>query len=777
MKKVILTLITSIAILSNSFSQITQTVRGTITDVVTQETLVGATVLVVDSDPTVAAICDIDGNFILENVPIGRQSMEISMLGYETYIANELMISSGKETVLNIALQTSNIGLDEVVVTVGKDVPLNTMATLSARQFTVEETERYAGGMDDPARLASSFAGVATPAVNSNGISVRGNNPQGLLWHVEGVEVPNPNHFANLSVVGGGLYTVLSNQMLANSDFYTGAFPAEYGNAYSGVFDIRMKTGNTSEREYTFKAGIIGIDFATEGPFKNGKQASYAMNYRYSTLGLLASVMPKDAGVISFQDLSFKTVFPTKKAGTFSFWGMGAIDGVKIEAMDSTNWKADFDRDDSGSELYLYATALSHKIQLGKKTFLNSSISASGSGFSHIEKRLDNNLQKYPQSDVANNEWRYTIQSNINHSFGEKITSRTGFYYSHLGYNIDIEQAPSNGMPLQKLADGSGVSDLFQLYTQSRINLIPQLTLNVGLHYQHLLLNNNYSIQPRAGIKYNINSKNSIAFAYGLHSRLEVLQAYFVDINGTNPNKELDLMKSNHFVLGYELKLNDNLRLKVEPYYQKLVDVPVSPTNYISTLNMKSSIFFSEVLTNKGSGHNIGIDITLERFFNKDFYYLITASVFDSKYTAADGIKRNTLYNKNYVFNALSGKEWMVGKNNNNVLGVNLRLNYLGGNRIEPVDRAASLASQDIIYGEKNGKLAYSEQLDDMPVFSFGVSFLRNKAKYSSVWAVQVVNILGTKEFVQNYYNIRTNTIEQKYDGIIVPNVSYKIEF
>ena len=283
------------------FSQtITQTIRGKVTDAVTQENLLGAIVIVINSELVIGAICDIDGNFVLENVPIGRQSIQASMIGYETYVTSEIMISTGKETVLSIELQESNIYLDEVVVTIRKDAPLNTMTSLSARQFTVEETQRYAGGMDDPARLASSFAGVATPSVSSNGISVRGNNPQGLLWRIEGVEVPNPNHFANLTVVGGGMLTAISNQMMGNSDFYTGAFPAEYGNVSSGVFDIKLKNGNTSEHEYTFQTGALGIDFATEGPFKKGENTFYAINYRYSTLGLIAPLLPDDAGVILY---------------------------------------------------------------------------------------------------------------------------------------------------------------------------------------------------------------------------------------------------------------------------------------------------------------------------------------------------------------------------------------------------------------------------------------------------------------------------------------------
>ncbi len=754
-----------------------QTLRGKIYDADTRENLVGATIIVVGSDPVKGTISDVNGNFELKDIPVGRHTIQVSMIGYETYLAREILIRTGRINSLEVAMQQSSVELADVAVTVSKDVSLNTMTTLSARQFTVEETERYAGGLDDPSRLASSFAGVASPSVTSNGISIRGNNPQGVLWRVEGVEVPSPSHFANLTVVGGGMYTVLSNQMLANSDFYTGAFPAEYGNASSGVFDIRLKTGNTLEREYTFKAGLIGIDFATEGPFKKGGEASYAVNYRYSTFGLLKPVMPDDAGLISFQDVSFKTVFPLKKAGTLTFWGMAAQDRVEMAALDSADWESNSDRDDALDKLYLFASGLNHKLQIDEKTFINSSLAATGSGFTHQEERMGLNSQTYPQARVANHEQRYTLQSSVNHRFGPKHTNRTGFYYNHYRFKVNVKQTAADGPPLISMANGNGQADFLQFYTQSRFQLTAKLTLNLGVHYQQFLLNNNYSIEPRAGIKYQLHPKHSVALAYGLHSRLEPLQIYFVDKNGTSPNKELELMKSNHFVLAYEWKISDIMCLKVEPYYQHLTDVPVSPNSYVSTLNVEEGIFFNDALINKGTGHNVGIDITLERFLSKGFYYLLTASVFDAKYKAANGIERNTRYNKNYVFNALVGKEWMLGNANQNVLGVNVRLNYLGGNRLEPVGEAASLQARDVVYGETDGTLAFARRTDDLPVLSLGVSYRKNKAKYSSVWSLQVINATKAQEFVNDYYNLKSQTIEQKYDGIIVPNVSYKIEF
>lgn len=773
-----LILLCAIFIFNGVYSQnITQAVRGKVFDHSTNETLPGATIVVLNTNPIIGTISDVDGNFILKNVPVGRQNIQISMVGYTTYIENELMISTGKEKVLEISLQTSIQELGEIVVEVRKDVPLNSMTSLSSKQFTVEETQRYAGGLDDPSRLVSSFAGVAVPSISSNGIAVRGNNPQGLLWRIEGVEVPNPNHFANLSVFGGGALTALSSQTLGNSDFLTGAFPAEYGNASSGVFDMKMKTGNTYSREYTFQLGALGTDFATEGPFKKGGKSSYLVNYRYSTLALLSPILPDDAGDIKYQDLAFKFNFPTKNAGTFSLWGVSALDGQSNVAKDSVDWEADHHRDNSETKMYMAATGLSHKIILGEKTFMNTTLSASGNGIEHIENRLDYDLQEHPYASIENNSTRYILSTKVNHRFGKNHTNRTGFNFNRLGYNLDVEQSISEGTPPVTMSKAKGHSNLIQAYTQSKINIQAKLSANVGVHAQYFTLNDNLSIEPRAGLKYAINKKNSVAFAYGLHTRLEALPVYFAVVDGDTPNKDLEFMKSHHFIFSYAIKLSENLRLSIEPYYQKLVDIPVAPDSYISTINLQNAMFFNDALISEGVGRNIGLDVTIERFLNKGFYYLFTASVFDSKYTAADEIERNTRFNKNYVFNALVGKEWLVGKGKNNILSANFRLNYLGANRAEAIDIEASNAAKEVVYGETDGNLSFENRYDDMPVFSFTFSYRKNKPKYSSVWSIQILNLTATEEYNGDYYYLNTEQVVTTYDGIMLPNISYRIEF
>ena len=296
---------------------ITQTVRGKVIDTDTKSGLPGANIILVNSTPLIGTTTDVNGNFILENVPVGRQSLQVSFMGFKSVIVPEILVSSGKQTVLNIELEEEVLQAKEVEIkaTVDKNEPINAMAMVSARSFSIDESRRYAGSVDDPMRAVSNFAGVASnPNVNSNEIVIRGNSPKGLLWRVDGMDIPNPNHFAYVGSSGGAT-TMFSSQVLSNSDFYTSAFPAEFGNALSGVFDMRFRNGNNEKHEFAFQVGIQGLDIAAEGPFIKGKPASFLFNYRYSILSFLQFIYPDMKNSIpAYQDLSFKVNIPDQES-------------------------------------------------------------------------------------------------------------------------------------------------------------------------------------------------------------------------------------------------------------------------------------------------------------------------------------------------------------------------------------------------------------------------------------------------------------------------------
>jgi hypothetical protein len=758
---------------------LTQTIKGIVIDKESRVPLPGAMVMVLESNPLAGAVSDLQGNFRLIGIPVGRYNLRISYVGYDPLILSEVLVVSGKETVVSAEMKeiAANLGQVEVKAFARKDQAVNSMAMISARQLTMEEASRYAGGIDDPSRLASSFAGVAGN-LSSNAVVIRGNAPKGLLWRMEGVEIPNPSHFANVTTFGGGGITALSSQMLSNSDFYTGAFPAEFGNALSGVFDMRMRTGNNERYEHTFRAGIIGLDFSSEGPFKRGKSSSYLFNYRYSTLALISPLLPENARGIRYQDFAFKMNFPAGKWGIFDLWGLLSSDesGSQVKS-DTSDWEyyTDFEKDKNRNRMGVLG--LNYQIILNDNTYLHASLAGTGNYIYWNRQRLNRQLEFFPKDEIEQKNLKYSLEIFANHKFGPRHTNRSGFILNRLAYNVDLKSAPE-GQPFQTFVDEQGGSGLIQVFSQSRIEISPAIIVNAGIHSQWFTLNNSHSIEPRAGMKWKASDRISFTVAYGLHSRLEPIGFYLAQQTtpgGTvRPNRNLGLTKSRHFVVGYEQALGVFSRLRVEPFYQRLFNVPVIPGSSFSMANLEMDWFFNDSLVNRGTGTNVGLDITLERFLHNGYYYLITASLFDSKYTGGDGIERNARFNKNYIGNLLFGKEWTTGKNRNNIIGLNWRLSLLGGDRISPVNYQATAEIQDVVYDEMH---AFSNRKPMTWYLDFTASWQRNKPKYSSTWSLQFVNLLFQKEFYGYRYNLRTHGVDPQQEAVVIPNLSYRIDF
>ncbi|MCB2220999.1 MAG: carboxypeptidase-like regulatory domain-containing protein [Bacteroidetes bacterium] len=778
-------LLVIIAVLSSIFvfsQQLTQTVKGRIVDADTEIPLPGATVVILDTDPLLGASADAEGFFRIEKVPLGRYDIKISYMGFEPAIISEIVVGSGKEVVVNTGLKETLVQLNEVVVTAETDKkqPLNSMAIISSRQVNMEEARRFAGAFDDPARLVTSYAGVAAGNMNSNGIIVRGNAPKGVLWRLEGLEIANPSHFANLTTFGGGGISSLSAQMIDNSDFYTAAFPAEFGNALSGVFDLRLRSGNRDKREHTFQAGVTGIDLSSEGPYKKGKPATYLFNYRYSTFGLIKPLLPDNAGLITYQDFSFKTDFPTKKAGIFSLWGIGSTDhsGSRVEK-EPNEWEYEEDRLNEDGQTSMGALGMTHKMILGSKTLINSSLAFSGSMLSSEGSKMDVDKVLYDNENIQNSTWNYSLSSYMNHKFSARHTNRTGFTVNLLNYDMVIREAMVFKEPMQTITDDQGNSELLQAYSQSRFDLNEKLTLNAGFHLQYFTLTEHYSIEPRLGLRYNFKPGQAISFGYGLHSRLEMLFVYLgqqqTESGIIRPNTHLDFSRAHHFVVGYDRAIGENMNFRAEAYYQCLFSIPVEPGTSFSLINVDNEWTINQTLTNDGTGENFGLDLTLERFMANGYYFVLTGSIFNSTYIGGDKVERDSHYNKNFVFNILGGKEWNVGRNQkNNAIGINGKFSINGGDRQTPVDEDLTYQFQEVVYDQTR---AFSEQKPTVFYLHLTLNYRKNKTNHASIWSFQILNALGAPEYFGYRYNYQKDSIDRDEQTIVIPNISYKIVF
>jgi hypothetical protein len=760
------------------WGQLVQNIRGTVRDKSSGAPIESAAVTTLSGDgPAAGATTDSLGRFVIRRMPVGRYDLQVRFLGYEPVVVKEILLSAAREAYLDVEMTENVTLLNEITVRpkINKAQPLNALALGSARMFSVEETSRYAGGFDDPARLASAFAGVAG-SVGNNAIVIRGNAPHFLQWRLEDVEIPNPNHFAEVTALGGGGMTAFSSQLMGHSDFFTGAFPAEYGNALSGVFDMKLRNGNDRKREHTFQLGALGIDFASEGPFRQAGRSSYVFNYRYSTMALLSSLLPANAGGVRYQDLSFKLHFPTVRAGVFSLWGVGLIDrsGQKAKT-DSLQWRCESDRQEQDVRQSMGAAGVRHTMSFKNGAWLNTSLAATVSRLDYdVERLTDDALRLVPHSVVGHTNRRFIFSSVLTRKFSAAHTHKTGF--SLTGLHCDLRHSNASGRRvLATVAEAAGFSALWAAHSSSSFNLSDVWRLNLGLHAQLFGLNRRYAVEPRLGVRRRIGPRHSVALSYGLHSRLEMLHYYFIRSDaGTPVHKNLDFTRAHHLVATFERTFSADHHLRLEPYVQYLFRLPVAAGRSFALLNLQRDRFITDRLENTGKGLNYGIEATFEKYISQGYYYLLTASLFDSRYRAGDGLWRNTRYNRAYVFNLLGGKEWIYGRDRQHLFQANVRLSYQGGERYTPVDRTASQQAEEVVYHETR---AFSEQYPPAFVCHFTVAWKINRKDRAHEFALKVINATLTKEYSGHIYNFKTARPEPDGEVLMIPNVSYKVEF
>lgn len=762
-----------------------QTIRGTVIDAVTGEAIPYASVTV---SPGKGAITDTLGRFRITNLPIKRYSVKASYVGYEPSVFEEILVSSAKETVLDFKLKEVSKTLNTVVVKpkLSKEAPLNNMALVGAKMLSVEEASRYAGGFNDPARLAASFAGVSTDGAD-NGISIHGNSPHLLQWRLEGIEIPTPNHFNDIYTVGNGLISALSAQVMNNSDFLSTAYPAEFGNALSGVFDISLRNGNNQKNENTLQFGTLGLEAASEGPL-NKHGASYIFNYRYSFLGLLdkLGIYKQDTGdVLNYQDLNLKLNFPTKKSGTFSLFALGYADRAYTHIDSPDTWETLADQENYDAKLYNGLIGLTHKYHFNGKGTLTNTISTTYNKASvndyYTEQYSDATKGTYVTTyfDLRQRTNTYTWNTAYYRRFGTKFVYKTGFTLTHHAFSMKMNLADYIGAStLNPLYDTNNSTNQISAYSSSVWDISPRTSLSFGLFGQYLSLNKDFVIEPRASLRMRVGNKGTFSFGYGLHSRMEKMDVLFVkDAKGNLANRDLGFTKAHHLMLSYSHKINDNLNFKAEAYYQYLFNVPVGEgkdASY-SVLNRNDN-YIDKTLINKGKGRNYGIDFSLEKYLTKGFYYVLNTSLFKSEYRGSDKVWHNTRYDREWMVKALGGKEWYLGKNGKNVLTASIKVTYQGGLRHSPTDLTATLAEPDkqVQYDETK---AFSIQFDPDLLIDFTLLYKVNCRRTSHEFGVKWLNITDNKVFLDYDYNFKSKSIEPKSMGYSFPDICYKLYF
>lgn len=784
-------LLSSISFLLQSLSaqDLKQLVRGKIYDEISAKALEGAEIRIKRDNfreqVNIQIRSDEKGAFRSEDTPLGRFQVEISKSGYETYIIPDLLVEAAKEVVLEVGLKlvSYNTGAVEISAYNSRKQKVEGVST---RVFTVEESQRFAATYYDPARLAANYPGIAVTGDESNNLIIRGNSPNGVLWRLEGVDIVNPNHLTNagtftdrLTQSGGGTI-ILSNQLLSDSRIQTGAFDPQYGNALAGVFDMRLRKGNNEKHEFVFQPSLIGIDLAAEGPMGNNG-ASYLVNYRYSTVGFFdligLEITPES---ITYQDFAFNLSLPTEKAGTFTLFGMGGLSSNRFDApREDSLIEENRDRFDVDFSSNMGAIGLTHQLNIGERSLWKSVLAASAIKSEREEAFVRTFTQSDPSSFDEIKQEKLSFTSSLSHRINPRFELEEGIFLTQLGYRMNSQQFSLENTASDPIlsAEAEGNSLLVQPYLAAKFSLNNKLKLNLGLHGIYFALNNSKALEPRINLDYQLSRNSRLTAAYGLHSQLQLYGTYFTQFEGSSPNRDLGFTKAHHGVLRFIQNLGKGLSLNLEAYYQSLFDVPISqdPSSTFSALNLFEG-YVRDSLVNEGSGRNYGLELSLDQELRNGFYYLVSGSLYESKYTGADGIERDSRFNGNYLFNAVAGKEFdrRTKKGKNKMFGINLSLTYQGGYKTSPIDIAASQMAQRTILDNSN---PFSQQLPDFFRTDLRLVFKRNKAGFTRSFALDILNLTNRANIAFRRYDIVSNTIIDKSSFGLLPLLSYRLEF
>ncbi|MEO0787313.1 MAG: TonB-dependent receptor [Bacteroidota bacterium] len=769
-----------------------QTIQGRVLDTQSEIPLIGATVVVQVGDEQRGTTTDIDGRYSIGNLPPGRYVIQATYLGYESSSIPNVLLTSGKDVIIDISLEESFTQLSEVVVTTDPRQSNNELAAVSIRTFRPEEVNRYAGGRGDVSRLAGNLAGVSTADDSRNDIVIRGNSPTGVLWRLEGIDIPNPNHFSTLGTTGGPVSAVNPN-MLATSDFITSAFPAEYGNALSGVFDLRLRNGNKERTEFMAQLGsFTGVEFMAEGPLNNQK-GSFAIGFRNSFVGL-ASTLGIPIGTNAtpdYRDLTFNVDFGQGSSGRWSIFGIGGASNIDFlgNETDEDDIFADPSRNSYPRSRFA-VLGVKHNVITGDNTYIRTVLAGTLQNLDFTEFEVNQlGADSILFTEAQDNNIRYSLKSFINSKLNNRTSVRAGIQADINSLETTVDDRvgspdrDEDGIPdLDRLRDFDDSFGLWQAFAQVRHRLTEDLTINAGLHAQYFDLSEAFGLEPRLGLEYSASERLTLTAGYGRHNQTPAFPVFFfrdLESGSPNANSDLGFLTADHLVGGATWLFAPNWRLKTEVYYQWLSNVPVDPfASSFSLLNAGADFVFPErgSLVNEGTGTNYGLELTLERTFSNNWYMLLTGSVFESTYEGSDGVERSTAFNNQYVANLLVGREIPIGKDKRNRLTINTRLTTSGGRPYSPIDLEASIDADTDIRDETN---AFSLTFDDYFRWDFkiGLQFNSPNRRFSQSFFIDFQNVTNR----ENVFTRQFNRVTQQEDVLLqagfFPDIQYRIQF
>jgi hypothetical protein len=764
----------------------TQTVRGRVVGFENNEPLMGASVSLTGTKW--AALTDTLGVFKIGNVPVGRYNLGVSCVGYKPYEIQDVWVQSGKELVLDINLNQSAQNLEAFTVSTSR-FGMQTALSISKS----EDYLKYPANFNDPARMITYLPGAATDNDQGNNISVRGNTPNAMQWYLEGAEIVNPNHLSNAgtpsdrTTTNGGGVLMLGANMMESANFYKGAMSADKGGALTSIMDLRLRKGNDSKRQTSVSLGLIGTEVGTEGYFKgdrgqatDGRQrASYLVHYRYSTIGLLSKMgVPLGDEVITYQDLTYNLNFPTQKAGNFNVFGMHGFSDNIFKNKIRKEWETEKDSQDISFKNLVNVVGLKHMIGVGKNAVWNTVVAYSGLKNSREAMGYDSLKNIMATENFENNHAKLFLKTKVDWHW------KIGTW--HIGTAIKNEdisyiQNQKNG-GFSRENKISGQEYWVQPFVEWESQITESLQYRLGLRASILSKHKQFTystyndrvesryLEPSLGLQYNGKNNSVLSLNFSIQSQTLSPTVYRREKNSfsrTTYDTAFILSRSGNANLNFRFNVAPKISADISAFYQDLSG-PTMTGGFTAWDNLES-IYFLTRYNSTAAGHNMGFEIDINSNLSNGYHWRLNTSIYDSKIG-----ERNSRYNGRYIINALAGKEWTVGKNQNKFWGINAHILMRGGFRETPIDETASKKANQTVYDYSK---PFSLQLKDYFRTDVSMYFKRNRLKWSSTLQLDIQNVTNQQNEAWHYFDRFQKKVVTKYQLGMIPNLSYKVEF
>jgi hypothetical protein len=741
----------------------TGAIRGQVTDADTKAPLVGANVILFGT--TKGAATDPEGFYVIENVLVGTYTLEFRYIGYETLRKTDVVVRSGRITFVPAELKMTPLEGEEVVVASGYFSEVEDQPT-SAIGFSFEEIRRAPGSAGDVSRILMSLPSIAKVNDQTNNLIVRGGSPVENGFFVDNIEIPNINHWPTQGASGGAI-GLLNVDFIQDVRFYSGGFSSLYGDKLSSIMDITFREGNRTEFDGQFDLNFAGFGGIVEGPFLN-KKGSFLFSARRSYLDLIVDVIDIGTSVAPrYGDLQGKIVYDINDSHKMTILGVFGDDH------NNPDRKAAEENDMivyGNQDIFQNTVGLNWRALWHRSGYSNTSISYTSAKYKEDYYETSTGTHLVRNRSLAQ---AYKFR-NVNHfRLSKKHSIEFGIEAKHLITDYDnfySEYTDALGGTVPALVlDKQTSANKFGVFANYISKPIRNFTTTLGVRADYFSYTKRGTISPRFSFSYQLTRLTSIKGSTGL---------YYQDLPllllvQSEDSENLKTPVATHYVVGIDHLITENTRFTLEVYQKDYDNFPIDPSQpalfLIDELFYRYGFFFNhEQLVDNGKAYSRGIEIMIQKKLAKDFYGLVGASYFRTKYKGGDGRWRDRVFDNRIIFSVEGGYK------PNNKWEFSARWIYAGGAPYTPFDLEKSRELKRAVLDENRINEARYPDYHSLNIrFDRRFNFLRtNLIFYFSVW-----NAYNHKNVATYFWNEKEGKQDTIYQWLLLPIFGLEYEF